>query len=387
MVSRGDRPSVISALMKYQTTERMRQAVNDAFDVHGGRAICDGPSNYLQSAYQMVPVGITVEGANILTRTLITVAQGALRSHPYLYKEIRAAQDADPERGLDAFEEAFSGHVAFSVANATGAFFHNITGGRFAPAPEGAYEMAQWYRQLGRAARSFAFVADLTVATLGGGLKTKQKISGRLADAPSELYFVACVLKRYEDDGRISSDRTLVSLCAANGLYRYQEAMRGVIENFPNVPARVLMRVIVFPFGAPYRPASDAVGHRAVRLVLEAPEVRDRLTRHIYVSRNVDDPTGLLEVTMKKVVAAEEAEKKLDRAIRAGTLRRYHGIDWIGEAMAKGIVTESEGQQLREVEALVARVIAVDHFDPADVKPHYQGAGHNSRGAESAAAE
>ncbi len=131
MVSRGERPSVISALMKYQTTERMRRSVNDAFDIHGGRAICDGPSNYLQSAYQMVPVGITVEGANILTRTLITFAQGALRSHPYLYKEIQAAQDPDAERGLDAFEAAFSDHIAYAVANATGAFFHNLTGGRF----------------------------------------------------------------------------------------------------------------------------------------------------------------------------------------------------------------------------------------------------------------
>jgi len=387
MVSRGERPSVLSALMKYQTTERMRRAVDDAFDIHGGRAICDGPANYLQSAYQMVPVGITVEGANILTRTLITFAQGALRSHPYLYREIQAAQDPDTERGLDAFEAAFGDHIAFSVSNATGAFFHNLTWGAFVPAPDQAYEMAHWYRQLGRAARNFAFVADLTVATLGGALKTKQKIAGRLADALSELYFLACVLKRYEDDGRLSSDRTLVALAAANGLYRFQEALRGVVDNFPNAPARWLMRVVCFPLGSPYRPARDVLGHRAVKLVLDAPEVRDRLTRHIFVSNEPDDPTGLLEVTLKKVVAAEEAEKRLERAIRAGTIRRYHGIDWIGEAMAKGIVTESEGLQLREVETLVARVIAVDDFDPADLKPNYGGLGHNSRGAESAAAE
>jgi acyl-CoA dehydrogenase len=387
MVSRGERPSVLSALMKYQTTERMRRAVNDAFDIHGGRAICDGPSNYLQSAYQMVPVGITVEGANILTRTLITFAQGALRSHPYLYREIKAAQDPDGERGQDAFETAFSDHMSYSVANATGAFFHNITVGVFAPVPDATYEMAQWYRQLGRAARNFAFVADLTVASLGGALKTKQKISGRLADALSELYFLACVLKRFEDDGRLSSDRDIVALVAANGLYRFQEALRGVVDNFPNAPARWAMRAIVFPLGAHFRPAPDYIAHRAVKLVLDAPEVRDRLTRHIYISKDPDDPTGLLEVTLKKVIAAEEAEKKLERAIRAGTLKRYHGIDWIGDAMAKGIVTESEGQLLREAETLVARVIAVDHFDPADLKPNYTGVGHNSRGAESAAAE
>ena len=391
MVSRGERPSVISALMKYQTTERMRRAVNDAFDIHGGRAICDGPGNYLQSAYQMVPVGITVEGANILTRTLITFAQGALRSHPYLYREIQAAQNADNERGLDAFDAAFGDHVAFSVSNACGAFFHNVTGGLFASAPDKSFDTAHWYRQLARCSRSFAFVADLTVASLGGSLKMKQKLSGRLADALSELYILACVLKRYEDDGRLSSDRTFVDLAAMNGLYRFQEALRGVVDNFPVTPARWAMRVVAFPLGNAYRPAPDYLGHRAVKLVLDAPEVRDRLTRYIYVSKDPDDPTGLLEVTMKKAVAAEEAERKLERAIRAGTLRRYHGIDWIGEAMAQGIVTESEGQQLRELEALTARVIAVDHFDPASLKPNYKTSGgplgHNSRGVESAAAE
>jgi acyl-CoA dehydrogenase len=387
MVSRGERPSVLSALMKYQTTERMRQSVNDAFDVHGGRAICDGPSNYLQSAYQMVPVGITVEGANILTRTLITFAQGALRSHPYLFDEIHAAQDLDSERGQEKFEKAFGDHIAFSVSNACGAFFHNLTGGHFGAQPEHSAGQAQWYHQLGRASRNFAFVADVTVVILGGGLKTKQKLTGRLADALSELYFVACVLKRFEDDGKLSSDKDIVDLAAANGLFRFQEAMCGVIDNFPVAPLRWLMRTVVFPLGRPYRPASDDLGHRVVRLVLNVPEVRDRLTCHIYVSQDVEDPTGLLEVTLKKVVAAEETEKKLERAIRAGTVRRYHGMDWIGDAVAKGVLTESEGQLLREVEALTARVIAVDDFDPTEVKPHYVMVGPNSRRADSAAAE
>jgi acyl-CoA dehydrogenase len=174
--------------MKYQTTERMRQCVNDAFDVHGGRAICDGPSNYLQSAYQMV-----------------TFAQGALRSHPYLFDEIHAAQDMDTELGQEKFERAFSSHIAFSVSNASGAFFHNLTGGHFGTQPEHVAGLAHWYRQLGRASRNFAFVADLAVVALGGGLKTKQKLTGRLADALSELFFVGCVLKRFEDDGKLSS--------------------------------------------------------------------------------------------------------------------------------------------------------------------------------------
>jgi acyl-CoA dehydrogenase len=386
MVSRGEKPSVISALMKYQTTERMRRAVNDAMDIHGGRAICDGPSNYLQSAYQMVPVGITVEGANILTRTLITFAQGALRSHPYLYKEIQAAQDADRKRGLDAFDEALAGHVAFSLSNATGAFFHNLTGGAFASSPPDVHRMSVWYSQLARASRSFAFMADLSVALLGGGLKTKQKITGRMADALSELYMLAATLKRYEDDGRPAGDDDIVDLAARNALFRFQTAIGEAIDNFPVRWVRPLMRLTVFPLGRRYKPASDDQGRNVVRLAIAPGDVRDRLTRDIFVSMDVNDPTGLLEVTLLKVIAAEGADKKLDKAVRDGVVRRYHGVDWLADAVEKGVLTSDEAAQLREVEGLVARVIAVDHFDPAELKPNYITLGHNVPGAKTAVA-
>jgi len=369
------------------STERMRRSVNDAMDLHGGRGISDGPANYLQSAYQMVPIGITVEGANILTRTLITFAQGALRSHPYLYQEILAVQDPDQEQGLAEFEKAFLAHVSFSVSNVFGALFHNLTFGLFAAAPPGAAANAHWYRQLWRASRSFALVADLTVALLGGGLKVKQKLTGRLADALSELYLLSCTLKRFDDDGRPAADRKIVTLSAQNGLHRFEEAMAGAIDNFPNTPTRILMRWLVFPLGRTNKPASDALGHEVAQLVLTPGEVRDRLTRYIFVSRDVRDPTGLLEVALEKVVAAEEAERKLERAVRAGTVRRFHGIDWIGDAVAKGVLTEGEGQQLRDVEALTQRVIAVDDFDPAELKPNYVSLGHNSRSAAGLAAE
>ena len=206
MVSGGEKPAVISALLKYQSTERMRSCVNDAMDIHGGKAICDGPSNYIQGAYQMVPVGITVEGANILTRTLITFTQGALRSHPWLYRELQAIQDENFERGLEAFEPAFCGHLSYTLSNIFGSFYQNITGGLFSRAPVDARNTAQWYGQLARSAKSFALVADITVAFLGGGLKVRQRTTGRLADALSELYLLSCILKRYEDDGEPLED-------------------------------------------------------------------------------------------------------------------------------------------------------------------------------------
>lgn len=386
MVSRGEKPSVISALMKYQTTERLRRAVNDAMDIHGGRAICDGPTNYLQSAYEMVPVGITVEGANILTRTLITFAQGALRSHPYLIREIQAAQNPDTAKGFDDFEDLFLGHIGHSVSNMAGAFFHNITFGFFAPAPTAVPELKAHYRQLSRAARNFAVVSDMTIAVLGGGLKTKQKICGRLADALSELYFASAVLKRFEDDGRPAADRPIVDFAIANGLARFDEALHGVVQNFPVAPVRWKLRAIVFPLGRHHSPAPDKLGGTVASLVLKPGEVRDRLTRHIFISKDAADPTGVLEVTLEKVVAAEEAEKKLEKAIRAGTVRRYHGIDWIGDAVTNNVITADEAALLREVETLVARVIAVDHFDPAELRPNYMKPGHNARAADQDAA-
>jgi acyl-CoA dehydrogenase len=351
MVSRGEKPSVISAIMKYSTTERMRRSLNDAMDLHGGKGICDGPSNYLQAAYQAMPVAITVEGANILTRSLITFAQGALRSHPFLYKEIEACQDKDEARGLAAFETAFTDHASFAVSNLFGALFHNLTFGAFGSVPAQAYGTSQWYRQLWRCSRNFAFVADLTVAVLGGGLKTRQKITGRLADALSELYLLSCVLKRFEDDGKPVADRQIVALCARNGLYRFQEALRGTIDNFPSLPVRWLMRSVVFPLGATYRPAPDWLGHKCVELVLAPGEVRDRLTRFIFVTDNPNDPTGLLEVAFAKAVAAETAEKKLDRAVRAGKVRRVHGTDWIGDAANIGVISDEEAGLLKELES------------------------------------
>ena len=302
MVSRGEKPSVISAIMKYQTTERMRRAVNDAMDMHGGRAICDGPRNYLQSAYQMVPVGITVEGANILTRSLITFAQGALRSHPYLYKEIQAAQDPDARARARRVRSRLRRPRRILAVERV----RRLLPQRHIRRCSARRRRRPTARPNGTASlrapsRNFAFVADLTVALLGGGLKTKQKLTGRLADALSELYMLACVLKRYEDDGRPAGDRHIVDACREEWLLPLPGGDARHDRQLPCRAGRGLMRAVVFPLGRHYKPAPDCIGPQGRRSwCCEPGEVRDRLTRYIFVSKDPNDPTGLLEVTLEK---------------------------------------------------------------------------------------
>jgi acyl-CoA dehydrogenase len=361
MVDEGQKPSVLSAILKYQATEAMRGRMNDAMDIHGGRAIQDGPSNYLLSAYINTPVAITVEGANILTRTLITFAQGALRAHPYLYREVASVQNKDKQAGLAAFDSAFSGHIGFMLRNMVGSFLHAISFGLFASSPI-AGEMGHWYRQLARYAQSFALVGDWTVAFLGGDLKRKQRLSGRMADILSELYLLSATLKRFEDEGRIPEDRPVVDAIARDCIFNIEQSFAAVFANFPNPVLRNVMRALVFPLGRHAKPASDRVNYRLAREVLKPGAFRDRLTTGTYVSFDPKDVTGVLEDALKKVVAAEAVESKFVRAVKKGMVERRLDRDAISDAVAAGILTADEAAILRTADEATDRVIRVDDF-------------------------
>jgi acyl-CoA dehydrogenase len=362
MVDEGQKPAVISALLKYRTTEAMRDRVDDAMDIHGGRAVQDGPSNYLFSGYSMIPVAITVEGANILTRTLITFAQGALRAHPYLYAEIRAAQDPDRKAGVRAFDRAFAGHVSYMLRNVIGSFLHGLSFGAFASTPV-QHELSRWYRQLARYSQSFALVGDWTVIFLGGDLKRKQRLSGRMADILSDLYLLSSVLKRYEDEGRLEEDRPLVDAIGRDLTASIEGSLGAVFDNFPNRGLGNLMRFLVFPLGRHARPAPDRITYRLVRQVLRPGAFRDRLTAGLYVSRDPKDVTGRLEDAFAKVTAAEEVEAKFVKAQKKGQIARRLDRDAISDAVEAGILTEAEAAQLRLADQATDRVIRVDEFE------------------------
>lgn len=352
----GEKPAVVSAIMKYAATERMRMALNDAMDIHGGKGICSGPKNYLSSAYQAIPIGITVEGANILTRTLIVFGQGAMRCHPFLLKEIEAAGLADKQRALEEFDASFTAHVSHIMGNAARSFLHGLTFSVFASAP--ATPTARWYRKLTRLSASFALVADAALALLGGELKRRERLSGRFADCLSELYLSSAVLKRWEDEGRPAEDLALVHYSLSSSTRHIEQQLRGILENFPSPFIGWLLRRVVFPWGARLRDPSDKTGHEVATLMLKPSAAFDRLSEGLFISRNRAEATGALEYAFQLVTDIKAIETRIREARKAGLLRDESP----DAALQAGVISAAEAQLLHDTAAAVREVIMVDDF-------------------------
>jgi acyl-CoA dehydrogenase len=361
----GERPSVISGIAKYHATERARQTVNDAMDIQGGKGICLGPNNFIGGAYQQMPVAITVEGANILTRSLIIFGQGAIRCHPYVLKEMQAARDHDRTRALADFDRAFWGHAGFTVRNAARAFVIGLTGARFVRVP-GAFapENRAYFRQLTRFSAAFALLADVSMLTMGGALKRKEKISARLGDILSFMYLASCTLKRYEDEGRHHADRPLLDWGMRDALVRIQDAFDGVLANFPNRFAAAALRALIFPLGRPCAAPSDKLGHKVARLLIAPSATRDRLTAGMYVPESETDPIGAIEHALDATIAAEAIEAKLRAAQRTKAIAGRTHDELVQAAVAEGVISAGEQAQLVRATRLRDQVIRVDDFAP-----------------------
>ncbi|MGH8709289.1 MAG: acyl-CoA dehydrogenase [Burkholderiales bacterium] len=362
-VDQGEKPSVISAIAKYHMTERARACVNDAMDIHGGKGICLGPNNWVGRGYQVLPVGITVEGANILTRTLIIFGQGAIRAHPYVLREMRAAKELQGAEASIEFDDAFTAHIGHTISNGVRAFLHGLTRAMFASAPlSAAPETRHYYRQVTRLSAAFAFLADVSMLAMGGALKRKEKISGRLGDVLSMMYLVSATLKHYEDQGRLKADLPLVRWSVRDALYSAQEAIDQVLSNFPVKALATVLRWTIFPLGTPFRPPLDSRNHECAKIALEPGAARDRLTAGIYLPRGEADATGVLEAAFLATVACEPIEKKFREAVKAGQLTPRSGADTAQLARDQGIITPEEYAQWQRKESLRKRVIMVDDF-------------------------
>jgi acyl-CoA dehydrogenase len=360
----GEKPSVISAIVKYHLTERGRQVINDAMDIHGGKGICLGPSNYLGRAYQQVPIAITVEGANILTRSLIIFGQGAIRGHPYVLREIGAVAEADRDAAVRAFDSAFFGHVAFVVSNKARASWMGLTGARFVAAPGGA-NVRRYYRQLTRLSSAFAFAADVSMFVLGGSLKRRERLSARLGDILSQLYLASCVLKRFEDDGRPEEDLPLMHWAMQDALAKCQEAFYGLFENLPGGLLPGMLRFVVFPWGRTFATPRDELGSRVCGLVLRPGAARDRLTSGIFIGD--DGPIATLEAALVATIEAEPLEHKLRSAgLSASPVTAHSAADEVERALAQGILTQAQAEVVERARALRRKAIMVDDF-PKDL--------------------
>jgi acyl-CoA dehydrogenase len=362
-VDLGEKPAVISAIAKYHMTERARKIVDDAMDIHGGKGICLGPNNWVGRGYQVMPVGITVEGANILTRTLIIFGQGAIRCHPYVLREMRAAKEMTGAAASIEFDDAFTSHIGHTLSNGVRAFVHGITSSRLGQVPrDGAPETRHYYRFASRMAAAFAFLADVSMLAMGGALKRKEKISGRLGDVLSMLYLVSATLKHYEDQGRNKADIPLIRWAVRDALYTAQQAIDAILSNFPVKSVATLLRWAIFPLGMSFRPPLDSRNHECARLVLEPGEARDRLSDGIYVPKGEADPTGALEAAFLAAIACEPIDEKLRKAVKKAKIAPQPGVDLGVLGLQHKIITADELAQWQRKEALRRNVIKVDDF-------------------------
>jgi len=356
-LDQGHKPAVISAMMKLQATEMMRVAVNDAMDVHGGKAIMDGPRNYLGNLYRSIPMAITVEGANILTRHMIVFGQGSIRCHPYLLKEMLALEQADPQQALDAFDELLWGHLGHTIKTLGRAWLRSWSGALVAPAPAGVpTELRAYFKRLSRYAAVFALVSEAALMTLGGSLVRKEMISARLGDILCKLYFLSAVLKRWEDDGSDSADLPLVEYCLAEGLRLIESRCDAVLRNLPSRPTAVMLRLIAMPFGTREAGASDANIRACANILTSPSRQRDRLTGGLHLGQD-GDPVRVLEDAFRAVFATAEISKRMQQA----------AIEDPDEAVGAGVLSSDEAEALKKAQSLRAKVIAVDDFSPSDL--------------------
>jgi acyl-CoA dehydrogenase len=362
-VDRGEKPSVLSAIVKYSLTEGMRRVVNDAMDVQGGSGISLGPRNLLGRVYQSIPIGITVEGANILTRSMIIFGQGAVRCHPFVLREIRAVADPDPVAGLINFDRAFFGHCGFTISTAARALWLGLTGGRLLTVPGGpARRLLQTASRLSAA---FVLAADLSMIIIGSGLKRREKLSGRLADILANLYLVSAAIKQFEDHGRPADELPLLEWACANSFHAIQHAFEGIFANFPNRPAALLLRLLAFPLGLSDTGPDDRLGQRVAALLLAPSAVRDRLTAGIYTPTGLDEPLGRLDDALAKVIAAEAVERKVRDALKGGRIAAGSDGEVLQAALQAGVITGGEADIVALAQSARREVIRVDDF-PAD---------------------
>ena len=365
-IDQGQKPAVPSAILKYHCTELGRKVANDCMDVHGGKAVMMGPKNYVGRGYIATPIAITVEGANILTRSLIIFGQGAMRCHPFVLRELQAAQDTNEQRGLTEFDDALFSHIGYAISNMARAFFLALTHAKFSRVPLNT-PTRRYYQNINRYSAAFALASDFAMLTLGGKLKIKELLSARLGDVLSSMYLASAVLKHFENQGRRASDLPLVEWSVRTLMYHAQEQLHSFLRNFPNRPVAFLLRCFIFPRGRTYSAPSDELGKRVVSLMTQTGEGRDRLSEQAYTTLEPGNPLGLLQEALQLSEEMAPLEQKLKQAKKEGLLKTEYRGHQIEEALSAEVISAAEADKLRDYHNKVMDLMAVDDFDPSEI--------------------
>ena len=365
-IDQGEKPAVPSAILKYHCTEMGRKVANDTMDVHGGKAIMMGPKNYVGRSYMATPIAITVEGANILTRSLIIFGQGAMRCHPFVLRELQAAQDDDTERGLLDFDDALFSHIGYAISNAARAFFLALTHAKFSNVPLNT-PTRRYYQNVNRYSAAFALATDFAMLTLGGKLKIRELLSARLGDVLSCMYLASTVLKHFENQGRRATDIPLVEWSVRTLMYHAQEQLHSFLLNFPNRPVAFVLRRVIFPRGRTYSPPSDRLGRKIVSLITETGEARERLSEQAYTALEPGNPLGLLQEALMLSEQHQPIQERLRQARKEGLIRSEYLGHQIEEAENAGVISAKEAGEARDYHEKVLYLLSVDDFSPDEL--------------------
>ena len=366
-VDRGDVPSVPSAIAKYHCTTMGREVASDFMDIVGGKGIILGPRNLGGRAWQASPIAITVEGANIMTRSLLIFGQGSILCHPYIMKEMKAAQDPDGKAGLQALDDALYSHIGGAFSNAVRSFWFGLTGSRIGAAP-GDDNTRRYFRKLDRYAANLALLTDVSLGALGGKLKFKESLSGRLGDVLSHLYMMSAVLKRHHDLGAPEADHQLLAWAFHNSAHEIERALSQALRNFPIRPLGWLLWPLVFPLGRRAVPPGDRLVHRVAMSLMAPNEARDRLAEGVFLTPCENNMGGRIDSYLAKAIAAEPVERKFLKALKGASIQALDFASQLDEAVAGGWITAEERRQLEELRELTLDTITVDDFEPHELR-------------------
>lgn len=359
----GQKPAVITAIAKYHMTEAARQSINIAMDIHGGKGIQMGPTNYLASLYMAMPVSITVEGANILTRNLMIFGQGATRCHPFVFDEMVAAAETDFHVGLEQFEPLLYKHIKFALSNAFAALGHGLTGARFAPAPKDDANKRHT-QQIHRMSKALAICSDIAMLMLGGQLKRREMLSARLGDVLSELYLASAVLKHFYSDQANAKEQPIVDYLIQQSLYNCEVALKGYCRHIAHPILGAVIKRLIFPWGSAYNPPKDTLKTQLALALCQDKDLRDAITPMCYAGKNSDDAVAVLNQAMNKINALAPLANKIAAARKAKTLPRKGSLFQLREAaLANNVISEAEANQIAEADELRKKVVNVDEFD------------------------